>query len=235
MSQSPPATAEVVNILSHIEEEEAPKTLLQLVSQPPRKFHLTTLLVILWCTLFLAISPMLATHLPDPIAALDHRYQLIAYSFQIPAVVLVAATLGPWYGLVTVLLYLAAGLLGAPVFAGGGGYRYINAVTFGYLIGYLFVPNGIHRMLTRAYRDRGWFRGRSLWMLLAAMMAVVIVHVWGAIGIGIHLVIDPLTLDQAQQWWLQLSWPSMVYDLLFSLVAIAAVRISRLLLWFCLY
>ena len=53
-------------------------------------------------------------------------------------VLLSGALLGPKYGTLAVILYLALGLLGIPVFTKGGGPAYILEPSFGYLVG--FVP-----------------------------------------------------------------------------------------------
>jgi len=45
--------------------------------------------------------------------------------------------LGKKYGAVSVAVYIAAGLAGAPVFAAGGGPGYIVRPTFGYILGFL--------------------------------------------------------------------------------------------------
>ncbi|MFQ5601778.1 MAG: biotin transporter BioY [bacterium] len=51
-------------------------------------------------------------------------------------VILGGAFLGPYFGTLSQVIYLAAGLMGAPIFAYGGGPGYILQPTFGYLLGY---------------------------------------------------------------------------------------------------
>ena len=46
--------------------------------------------------------------------------------------------LGPLWGAISVLMYLALGLTGAPVFSAGGGIAALLGPTGGYLIGYVF-------------------------------------------------------------------------------------------------
>ncbi len=53
------------------------------------------------------------------------------------AVLLVGALLGPTRGALTVVMYLAAGASGLPVFAMGGGIGYFAGPTAGYLIGFI--------------------------------------------------------------------------------------------------
>ena len=53
-------------------------------------------------------------------------------------IMLAALTLGPWWGLVSVALYLFFGLVGIPVFSGGtGGIARFLGPTGGYLAGYV--------------------------------------------------------------------------------------------------
>lgn len=46
--------------------------------------------------------------------------------------------LGKRYGTVSVFIYVVIGLIGIPVFAGGGGIGYVLQPTFGYIIGFMF-------------------------------------------------------------------------------------------------
>ena len=48
---------------------------------------------------------------------------------------LAGSLLGPWLGTLSVLIYLAAGLIGLPVFTQGGGFSYLFMPTFGFLLG----------------------------------------------------------------------------------------------------
>jgi biotin transport system substrate-specific component len=52
-------------------------------------------------------------------------------------VIMAGLTLGPWMGAASVLIYLALGLAGLPVFTAGGGFDYVLKPTFGYLLGFV--------------------------------------------------------------------------------------------------
>ena len=52
-------------------------------------------------------------------------------------VLLAGVLLGPKWGAASVGLYLLLGVVGLPVFAGGGGIAYLTGPTGGFLIGYL--------------------------------------------------------------------------------------------------
>lgn len=45
--------------------------------------------------------------------------------------------LGKKWGTISVALYILLGLIGLPVFSGGGGIRYLISPTFGYIIGFM--------------------------------------------------------------------------------------------------
>ena len=58
------------------------------------------------------------------------------FTLQILFVMLAGLLLGSRRGAVSVLTYIALGLIGVPVFAGGGGIGYVLVPTFGYIIGF---------------------------------------------------------------------------------------------------
>ena len=231
--------AQVIDILEHINSENASgKTFLRQISQSPRRFHLAMLLVMVWGIVFMSLSAMLVLPLPDPIVGVMSRFSVnspILYSFQIPVAILVAAMLGRSYGLLTMFLYLVAGFAGLPLFAGGGGLHYLGQMTSGYLLAFLILPIILHQPMQRAYRHTGWFKGRSLWLFVAALSGVLLVHAVGALGIAIHLVTGKLSLPETGNWLLHSSGPSVIYDILFAALAVGSVRIVRALFWFCLY
>jgi biotin transport system substrate-specific component len=63
----------------------------------------------------------------------------------------------------TVLLYLAEGAIGLPVFAKGGGLAYFAGPTAGYLFGFLVAAVAVGWLA-----ERGW--DRSVWRALGAML-----------------------------------------------------------------
>lgn len=82
--------------------------------------------------------------------------------------------LGKKYGAAAIGLYILLGLLGLPVFAGGGGFSYIFQPTFGYLAGFL-IGGYMAGRLTEKY-GRGT---RAL--LLAGAVNLGIVYLTGLI------------------------------------------------------
>lgn len=58
----------------------------------------------------------------------------VPFTFQVAAVLLAGALLGPALGAASQVVYLAAGAAGLPVFAAGGGLAYLFGPTGGYLL-----------------------------------------------------------------------------------------------------
>lgn len=61
----------------------------------------------------------------------------VPFTLQFLFTVLAGLLLGPYLGGISVFLYIFLGLIGLPIFAGGGGIGYVLKPTFGYLIGFL--------------------------------------------------------------------------------------------------
>jgi len=60
-----------------------------------------------------------------------------AFTLQVLFVFLAGALLGPKYGALAEGVYVLLGLVGVPVFTGGGGFMYIFQPTFGFLLSYI--------------------------------------------------------------------------------------------------
>lgn len=89
-------------------------------------------------------------------------------------VMLVGATLGTWRGAAAMLVYLAAGLAGLPVFAGfTGGLATVAKPSFGFIIGFVFAA-----ALIGWLAERNWDR-RPLLSLVAFLGASIVPFVFG--------------------------------------------------------
>jgi len=99
----------------------------------------------------------------------------VPITLQLPIVCAAGILLGPRAGAASQAVYLAAGLLGFPIFAHGGGPHYILEPSFGYLVGFVPAAVAIGQLARQA---------TSLWRLTLAICAgVAIVY---AIGVA-HL------------------------------------------------
>lgn len=83
-------------------------------------------------------------------------------------VLLSGLVLGKNYGAVPSLVYLLLGLMGLPIFTGGGGIGYVLHPTFGYLLGFVAA---------------GWVMGRvkSSRLFLIALTGLLVIYLFGAV------------------------------------------------------
>lgn len=62
---------------------------------------------------------------------------LVPVTFQLFVAVASGLFLGPVFGPISMAVYMIAGLIGLPVFAGGGGIMYFLTPSFGFIIGFI--------------------------------------------------------------------------------------------------
>ena len=126
-------------------------------------------------------------------------YEFHIYNVQTIIVWICGILLGSRLGLMTLCIYIFVGLIGFPVFAGGGGIDYYKEPTFGYLIS---LP--INAFLS------GWFYEQNK-RFLAIFIPIFTTHLLGIIYLLFF-----------KQEWLNISWHlsfSMIsYDLVFALL-----------------
>ncbi|MDR2174098.1 MAG: biotin transporter BioY [Burkholderiales bacterium] len=116
-------------------------------------------------------------------AKLQFPFGPVPFTMQTFVVLVLGALLGKRLAAASVMLYLAEGLAGLPVFAAGGGIAYLASPTFGYLVG--FLPAVI---LVGHFTERGFGRNLgSCMLLMAAAYASLFVFglMWLAPAIGL--------------------------------------------------
>ena len=95
----------------------------------------------------------------------------VPLTMQTLAVLLIGIAFGPELGAATVLLYLAEGAAGLPVFARGGGIAYFAGPTTGYLISYP-IAAAVVGWMTSARRGRSF--GFALVGCIAAELIIML-------------------------------------------------------------
>lgn len=92
-------------------------------------------------------------------------WEPVPFTLQTLAVLLCGLTLGARLGALSQVAYLAAGIVGAPVFAGAGfGPQHFFGPTGGYLVAFVVAAGCVGWLA-----DRGW--GRNVWLTAAALAA----------------------------------------------------------------
>jgi biotin transport system substrate-specific component len=111
----------------------------------------------------------------------------IPVTLQVVGVFLAGIMLGPVWGTGALALYLAAGAIGVPVFAGGSaglGYL-IGAPTFGYLWSYLIAAGVIGFIVHRGMELRD-YNEVGVPLLVGAMVAgTVVIYAMGTVGYAV--------------------------------------------------
>ena len=119
----------------------------------------------------------------------------VPFTLQVPAVLLAGIALGPWLGAASQLAYLAVGLLGLPVFAGGGGPGYVLTPTFGFLAGFVLAAP----VAGLVAGDLG--RSGTLRVALALLLGIVAIYLVGVPWFGWNLAVyQRKTVPAALLW-----------------------------------
>jgi biotin transport system substrate-specific component len=94
------------------------------------------------------------------------------------AVLFTGATLGSRRGALALLLYLAEGAVGLPVFAGGAGIAYMLGPTGGYLFSYPLAAG-----LVGWLAERGWDR-KLAWTTAAMSLGLLVLYAFGVVWLA---------------------------------------------------
>ena len=123
------------------------KTARQNTAKSGLKFSFSSLVLIIFCSFLLVISTFIQLNIihfglpADMFSGKELKIQDYVHTFnlipQVPAVMFIAGLLGRKFGLASVLIYILTGLFILPVFALGGGWRYIGEYGFGYILAYI--------------------------------------------------------------------------------------------------
>ena len=106
----------------------------------------------------------------------------VPISAQTFAVLLSGVLLGGWYGGLSQVFYIGAGIAGVPWFSGGGsGIAYISGPTGGYIIGFVLAALFIGYFIDRFARARGFFAVFVL-MLFANF---ILIHLPGLLQLSV--------------------------------------------------
>ena len=97
----------------------------------------------------------------------------VPLTLQPAAVLLSGLLLGPLGGALSQAAYVTIGLMGAPVFAQGGGPGYVLNPTFGYLLGFI----GGAAAAGAVVRD--WRHAGSVRLILAMLLGLAVIYICG--------------------------------------------------------
>ena len=154
------------------------------------------------CAMFTALTVLGAyIRIPTPISS---------FTLQLLFVFLSGVLLGPKYGPLSQLIYVALGLIGIPVFIGGGGISYVLQPAFGFTIGFI-ASSFVIGMMTK--------NNKSIpRILLSCICGLAAVYIIGLPYMGI--ILNVYMQKQMTVWQILLN--GMVIFLPFDALKIAA-------------
>ena len=129
---------------------------------------------------------------------------------QIPIIFFLYSVLRKRLAMATVILYILLGLFFIPIFAMGGGIKYVAQFGFGYLLAFIptiFVINKIYHK-----------KDSILNALIASILGVLIIHVIGIFYMILVALIKHAGGDFIKIWIISQSGLKIVYDIIFSFV-----------------
>jgi biotin transport system substrate-specific component len=137
-----------------------------------------------------------------------------AFTLQVLFVFLAGALLGPKYAFLSQLVYVGLGLLGVPIFTGGGGFTYVLKPTFGFLLSYLPAA-WVVGWLVRRWGDGFWH------IVLACLVGLAVIYAIGLPYMGLIL-----NLYMGQEMGLKaILWSGMIIFLPYDALKIAVTAI----------
>lgn len=164
----------------------------------------------------------IGSNFKDP-AVMVHFLKHYRYIPQVPTIMFIAALLGRRFGIASVLIYILVGLFLAPVFALGGGIRYVLEYGFGYILAYIpavfFAGSIIKSGLT--YRN----------MAQATLVGVLTVHLFGILYMLFIATLQRESSALILGWISAQSGAKIIYDLLFGFIAMIIAKYVKKALW----
>ncbi len=137
----------------------------------------------------------------------------VPVTMQTFVILVLGMTYGWRLGGATLLLYLAEGAIGLPVFAKGGGIAYFSGPTGGYLVGFVLAA-----VAAGWLAERGWDR-RPATTALAMLAGNIVIYVPGLLWLGMIVGWDKPVLE----WGL---YPFLLGDAVKLALAAAALPLA---------
>ena len=150
----------------------------------------------------------------------------VKYIPQVPVIFFILGLLDKKYSIITILLYMILGFVGYPIFAMGGGWKYIFQYGIGYIIAYIPALFFAGSILNRKYSFMNVFK--------AVLAGVIIINIIGAL---ILLIIACLKHENGlmiRNLLYSMSGFKFFYDIFFSIIAIYLSVLAKRVFWIIL-
>ena len=145
---------------------------------------------------------------------------------QIPIVMFICSTLGKRMALTSVILYILTGLAFFPIFALGGGIRYIFEYGFGYLLAYIPATVIAGNLLGRKYSFPD--------MIKAVVAGDLTIHIIGILYMSLIALLKHSGTGFITGWIAAQSGLKIIYDLIASFILVLIGKYLNKMLTFIL-
>jgi len=197
------------------------------------RLSLGSIVLMIFCTFLLTMATFIKVNLTHYIIPLDifngeiHNpsdfLKTVTIIPQIPVVLFIGAMLGRKYGITSILIYILIGLFIFPIFALGGGWRYVLEYGFGYILGYIPAIFFAGSILKSGYTYRN--------IAQAVLVGVLTIHIIGVFYMLFLSGIHHEGNEFIKGWITAQSGIKIVYDFIISFLAVLVAKYARLLLW----
>lgn len=195
----------------------------------PVKFRLGTLMIIGFSVILIIMATFTELHFKHLYIPLDifsnwgyyfsydgvdssEFIKSVRYIPQVPVIFFILGLLDKKYAIITVLLYITLGVAGYPIFAMGGGWRYIFQYGSGYILAYFPALYFAGSILNRRYNFAN--------VLKSVIAGIIIINI---IGILVLLIIACLRHENwsvIKNLLYSFSGFKFIYDIIFGVLAV---------------
>ena len=206
----------------------------------PIRLTLGSLVLMGFCVLLIIISTFTELSFWHPIIPLDIFSQWDSYFTengvmwddfikhykyipQIPTLFFILSLLDKKFAMLTVFGYIVLGLVGYPIFALGGGWRYIFQYGFYYILSYLPALFFAGTILKNNYN--------FINILKATFVGILVIHTLGSLGMIFIATLKHETSTSILGWIITMSGLKFFYDMFFSIIAIYVGQFVKRILW----
>ena len=194
------------------------------------KLSLGSILLVVFCTFLIILSTFVQLDVSHIIFPKGENLTLQDYIYtyriipQVPAIIFVGAFLGRKYGIASILLYILLGLFVIPVFALGGGPKYVLEYGFGCILAYIPAVFFSGSILKSGFSNRNIFH--------AVLVGVLTIHLIGTLYMLFLAELRHEGLAFMGSWICAQSGIKIIYDFVLSFALVFFARYARVILWF---
>ncbi len=193
------------------------------------KITMGTLVVMGWCVFLIIIATFTEFDFNHYFPCLPDangnfwKIRHCLYIPQVPVIFFIAALIGKRFGTTAVSIYILLGLTFFPIFALGGGIKYIFEYNFGYILAYLPAVFIVAFMLKDKFKYATIFK--------ADLLGVLTIHTIGIFYLILMAIIHQDLFSNVAGWIIMQSGTKMLYDFVFGYLAILLSKPIKQIIW----